>query len=651
MLGVVDENGEKSLPAVAFVIDAGVDAEQLAETIRSVVRKNNDQPPETIALGGLDFERLHPRDPLFLRVIDTRIIITISRFAGERIAQHLQSGGPSLAANETFGAAVRAAGVGDCESEVFLFADPPALLDLLKRVAAEQGDPMPPKFAKALDALGVTRIDSLLLHCGERGGDNVTRAFVGYHGPRTGLLKVWDQQPLTDDDLRRIPRDAYWAAATNLDLRGLWEEALRVAEAVEPDAPAQMEGAVAMAASILGFSITDDLLPALGDTWICFDAPDHGGALLTGVAMTVDVRDADALRGIFARLLQIAAPLAAQNNVRLEARSIDHNGHAIHYLLAPGLPIPVAPAAAFVDGRVVCALNPQVVKVVLDRWDAGGADASILADPDVAAARADSPATIHSFFFGDSHYAARSSYWLMNLVMTAMASLGAAGSSEVDPATLPTLPELLAGVKNSVAVCSADESGVRYVRHGSAGFLPLPAGAVSVSALLASILLPSLTRARALAKRAVADANLRAIGQACHIYANENGDRFPDSFETLVAAGMITPEMLISPRDFRKPLPPERLARLKELGALSPQNPQAGVLPSSFVLIGGLSLGEVKDPARTVLAYELVPDIEGGNVLFVDGHVEWLDFPRFAKTVYETYERLGRLDELPEQLR
>ena len=52
---------------------------------------------------------------------------------------------------------------------------------------------------------------------------------------------------------------------------------------------------------------------------------------------------------------------------------------------------------------------------------------------------------------------------------------------------------------------------------------------VAIIALLISILLPSLSRARELAKRAVCSSNLRGIGQGQHIYANDNIEWFPNS--------------------------------------------------------------------------------------------------------------------------
>lgn len=49
---------------------------------------------------------------------------------------------------------------------------------------------------------------------------------------------------------------------------------------------------------------------------------------------------------------------------------------------------------------------------------------------------------------------------------------------------------------------------------------------IGMLALLISILLPSLARARELSKRTVCSSNLRGIGQACYIYA-QDGDLFP----------------------------------------------------------------------------------------------------------------------------
>jgi len=55
---------------------------------------------------------------------------------------------------------------------------------------------------------------------------------------------------------------------------------------------------------------------------------------------------------------------------------------------------------------------------------------------------------------------------------------------------------------------------------------------VAIIALLISILLPSLSRARELSKRTVCAANLRGIGQAMYIYAQDDPFVFPAVYQT-----------------------------------------------------------------------------------------------------------------------
>ncbi|MBU0717204.1 MAG: prepilin-type N-terminal cleavage/methylation domain-containing protein [Planctomycetes bacterium] len=50
---------------------------------------------------------------------------------------------------------------------------------------------------------------------------------------------------------------------------------------------------------------------------------------------------------------------------------------------------------------------------------------------------------------------------------------------------------------------------------------------IAIIALLISILLPSLSRARELSKRLVCQSNMKGVGTSCKIYANDNYERWP----------------------------------------------------------------------------------------------------------------------------
>ena len=139
---------------------------------------------------------------------------------------------------------------------------------------------------------------------------------------------------------------------------------------------------------------------------------------------------------------------------------------------------------------------------------------------------------------------------------------------------------------------------------------------VYLSAILVSIMLPSLARARELAKRAVSASNLRGIGMGAQIYASEHDNIFPESLEVLVEQGMITREILVSPR--------------------------AAGDGVSYIYFGGQ---KTTSNPRNVLAYELVIGEEGTNVLFIDGHVEWLRPAEFERVLQESYERRRGTDD------
>jgi prepilin-type processing-associated H-X9-DG protein len=211
-------------------------------------------------------------------------------------------------------------------------------------------------------------------------------------------------------------------------------------------------------------------------------------------------------------------------------------------------------------------------------------------------------------------------YPFVNALRTLGVSMLARHGLELDLQTMPPLPESAENVTNYVGLLSRDEDGVLYAGRGHCNPLGLAAG---TTALAGSVMLPSLSRAREITKRAVSAANLRGMGQACHVYASDHADQFPESFDVLLQAGLVTPVQLRSPR----------------------AEDQDTV---SYIYVTGQT-GE-SDP-RNVLAYERPVGSEGTNVLFVDGHVEWMKIGAFQAAVRETYRRLGREDQIPAELR
>ena len=167
---------------------------------------------------------------------------------------------------------------------------------------------------------------------------------------------------------------------------------------------------------------------------------------------------------------------------------------------------------------------------------------------------------------------------------------------------------LVALILGIVALVRVNKRPVEYGGKGMAiaGICCGAASFLLVLPLALSITLPSLSRARELAKRAVCSANLRGIGQSCQIYAGNNAGWFPPDLQRLIDVGHLTPGELQCP---------------------SEANPSTLVF--DYVYVPGLQ-GTV--PSDWILAYEDPANHngEGGNVLYVDGHVEFLKEPEFS---------------------
>lgn len=125
-------------------------------------------------------------------------------------------------------------------------------------------------------------------------------------------------------------------------------------------------------------------------------------------------------------------------------------------------------------------------------------------------------------------------------------------------------------------------------------------------------------RVRVYAQQAHCSANLKSIGTALQKYANENSDRYPDTFEELARAVQFPPEMFVCPAS-------------NDQKAMSVDQLNEGGHMSYIYLGKGRKRSEmgVDDP----LVYEPLSNHKGAgaNVLFGDTHVERLTPAELAK--------------------
>src|SRR5262249_46935309 len=138
------------------------------------------------------------------------------------------------------------------------------------------------------------------------------------------------------------------------------------------------------------------------------------------------------------------------------------------------------------------------------------------------------------FFYSDTRTAAEEAYpWLLLLGQIGASAVQGEGV-KIDGSVIPSRAALTRHLFADVRTTRTDKEGVLTISYGPLpASVPVLSGGAFAPAMMASILLPSLSRARELSKRTVCLANLRGIGQAMHIEAQQSGS-FPPSFKALV---------------------------------------------------------------------------------------------------------------------
>jgi len=129
-------------------------------------------------------------------------------------------------------------------------------------------------------------------------------------------------------------------------------------------------------------------------------------------------------------------------------------------------------------------------------------------------------------------------------------------------------------------------------------------------------------RGREKANQVKCQSNLRQIGTATLMFANDHQGRFPHSFAELLVAQELTPELFICPSgnmDKAIGTPAEQAAKLHQ--------------HCDYVYVGhGLTN---RAPPTRVIAYERLDNHagKGVSVVFADGHVEFLEPDAAARAI------------------
>ncbi len=594
--GVDSSRPGQMTPRIAILCDAKADAPALVARLNELIQKAGRTP---FAIQAMQ--------------VDSLVVLEIGKTpfsTKEKIAPLAQDARFKKAIEQT-----------QADSVYLAYLDGHALLKMIADDLAES-DRNNKSARKVTTALGLDGLDYAIFTGGFTEADWTDRAFIAAPSPRRGLLTWFDDGPLSKEILSAAPVTSTVLAAGQLDLAGLYTKIRAGLGEFDPKLQQNFDSGVAEFNEQTGFDLHDDLLNPLGSQWALYLDPQVGGNGMLGYVLVNRLRDANRLEKTLGQVELMANNLmrsfASRQKMTIQFKQEKVGDTTVHYLAVPF----VGPSWVIRDGNLYLSLYPQVAVSAAEHVAAKGK--SILDNPDYQKLLQDlGQANPSSVAFFDLPKTATDAYTSLLFLSRMYLGFGDMFGLDSPAMVLPQLKKILPLLAPAGGVSWSDDTGWHSKTVGPfpgsvlfSGGGSLAAASVGQAGLLTSIALPSLSRSRETANRVKCASNLRQIGQACLMYANEHKGKYPPDIAELVKTQDIGPEVFICPGT-----PEELPANLR-----GQSNAEGAKWVAQHSHYHYVAAGKTTAMAlETIVAYEDMSNHEQGiNILFADGRVEYM---------------------------
>ncbi len=597
------------LPKVALICDAGPDADKIVTEVNQLLQ----QAPQG--------------NPFTCRAIGTLVVVSDFTFPEQMDSP--------LSKNAAFQSAMGNLGKDPAAA---LYVNATAVTNTINDAVQIYGPPQAKQiWSQARVALGLDDLKVIAATDGLDGKNWASKVDVIAPAPRHGLMAMCDAEPLAPELLKLIPASSTTAGACSFDLDGLFTKAVRLFEQITPEQATQIQQGLGQVNQMLGFDIDKDFLAAMGPQWGYFIDPETVGEGILGITIVNRPRNPEQLQTSMTTLEKMANAMIQQQMMQgqdtkmtVEFRQEAIEGTTVHFLATPL----VTPSWAIKNGTLYIGLFPQMVVSAMDR----AVDAKSIQDnSDFQAVlqKVNAPPAFSSFGYVDLPKTVPDSYQVCLAINRLYFGIGDLFGAHSPPMILPPLNRLLPELEPAGSVGWSDDAGFHFRAiepFPGANALGSAQSVASIgmgqSAMMMSILLPSLNRSRETANRVKCASNLRQIGQAILLYSNDNHGKYPPDLGTLIKTEDITASVFVCPDTNSQPPP-----------GMTPDQAADWVNRNSDYVYVGAGMVQGQQPS-TVVCYEKDKDHggDGMNMLFGDGHVEFLTLP----AAHEMIEKSGK---------
>ncbi|MBN2594443.1 MAG: hypothetical protein JXA81_13125 [Sedimentisphaerales bacterium] len=505
-------------------------------------------------------------------------------------------------------------GSGDA---LVLHIDREKLFNILRLIAGMEGGAGDDELA-AIEAiireLGLTNVKSLTERVGFAGPDIVANCLLEIPQPRTGLMSNFKTINLSMFDM--VESGAISASAFNCDIAAIYDTVMNAGRTVIGDDFMEVEQGIAAVEAELNVKIRQALLESLSGPMLFYAMPSGTTIQLPqgGFVIIAELKDKKLWEESLAALGKFAAE---KSEGMVQVSSQVQDGRTVHtWAVAPLAMMQIMPSWTIVGDRVVIGSNTAMLTSAVNQISSG--TKSIRSTDGFKKVTAGLPGELVSFKYVDSKLqftqltTTLQQFW-------PMATMAASNAGLKLPFVLPQLSHIAQDMGPSCQYSWFDAKGLHSYYRG-AGIEP-SLGAVAGGAIGAGILMPALARSRQQAQYAVSMSNLKQLGLAVIMYADDHDGKLPDSLEQAKQhyGNSKVLESPLKPKDFAGP---------------------------SYIYVSGHST-KADSTYRQIVIYENPEYCQDTiNALFLDGHVERMQKDKFLEMLEATYKQLGR--EMPE---